>query len=448
MKKTLVLILCGLLAGFAAAWAWMNYVVPRWQRSAADNTYWPVVSRLDQGGEALAYFHAEEVVRPARELLAGLMRNVAVLPAERRSQALQGLDMLDMMFAEYGLEELSGIGFSSIAVRPGLHRVRAVFHHRPGRGKGLVWNMMGPAPRPLDELDLLPQGTALAFASDYNLFQLIEWMSRIVPKVVAKVPGAATGPTPEQAMAMMKAGMQVVGIDYDRLRKSYGGSLGFLLSLDPEKRVLLPGKKKPLSIPEPAFALFLRVHDPYLFDTLKGKLTVTGHNKFSEAGGIRKIAFPRLPAPFPMEPVIVQKGAWLLAASRPELAEKVFSSSSPRLAGSDSFRLVRHKAPRRGNGFGYVDPLLPRLAAQALRENLSAVQPREALERILAVLDKCPGMYWVLENTDQGLVYTFNHGLEISSLPGVIEALVQISAQRRKSHAPAAQGPQTSPGSL
>lgn len=448
MKKSLLLILCGLLAGAAAAWAVMNFVVPGWKRSAVDNTYWPVVSRLDQGGEALAYFHAEEVVRAARELLAGLARNVAALPEERRPQALQGLDMLDMMFAEYGLDELSGVGFSSIAVRPGLHRVRAVFHHRPGRGQGLVWNMMGPAPRPLDELDMLPQGTALAFASDYNLFQLIEWMSRIVPKVVAKGSGASTGPTPEQAMAMMKAGMQSAGIDYDRLRKSYGGRLGFLLVLDPEKRVLLPGKEKPLSIPEPAFALLVRVNDPYLFDTLKDKLTATGHNKFSEAGGVKKIVFPRLPAPLPMEPVILQKGPWLLAASRPELAEKVFGPGSPRLADSDAFRLVRHKAPRRGNGFGYVDPLLPRLAAQALRENLAAFQPRPALEKVLAVLDKCPGMYWVLENTDQGLVYTFNHGLEISSLPGLIEALVQISAQGKKAQASAAQEPAASPSSL
>lgn len=435
MKKSLILILCGLVLGAAAAWAVMHFAVPLWKRSAVDNTYWPVMSRLDPGGEALAYIHAEEIGKAAQALLAGLIRNVAALPAERRAQAMQGLDMLDLMFKEYGLAEISGLGFSSFAVKPGLHRVRALLHHRPGRDKGLLWAMTGPSPRPLDEMGLLPAGTALAFASDYDLFKLIEWTSRIAPKMVAQGAGNAAGPTPDQAMAMMKAGMQTAGIDYDRLRKSYGGRLGFLLVLDPEKRVLLPAKEKPLSIPEPSFALLMRVNDSYLFDALKGRLTATGHNRFSEAGGMKKIAFPRLPVPLPLEPVIVQKGEWLIAASRAALAEKILDKSSPRLAGGPAFREIAYKAPRRGNGFGYVDPLLPRLVAQAMRENTAKTRPQAALEKITGFLENCKGFYWVVENSEQGLVYTLNHGMEISALPGLIEAFIQIAAEKSKEKA-------------
>ena len=137
-------------------------------------------------------------------------------------------------------------------------------------------------------------------------------------------------------MAMIKAGMQAAGVDADRLFKSYGGRLGLLLVLDPEKRVTLPAKGKPLSIPEPAFALLLRVNDTYLFDTIKGKLAAAGQTKASEEGGVKKIAFPRLPAPFPLEPVIVQKGEWLLAASSRAVADAVFSGGTPRLAGSET----------------------------------------------------------------------------------------------------------------
>ncbi len=432
MKKTLILILCGLVLGAAAAWAVMHYAAPFWKRSAVDNTYWQVLSRLDQGGEALVYIHAEEISKAAQSLLAGLMRNVAALPEERRAQAMQGLDMLDLMFKEYGLDEVSGLGFSSFAVQPGLRRVRAILHHRPGRSKGLLWNVTGPQPRPLDEMGLLPAGTALAFASDYDLFRLIEWTSRIAPKIVAQG-GAA--PSPDQAMAMMKAGMQAGGIDYDRLRKSYGGRLGFLLALDPEKRVLLPAKEKPLSIPEPEFALFMRVNDNYLFDALKGKLTASGHSKFSEAGGVKKIAFPRLPAPWPLEPVIVQKGEWLIAASRDALAEKILDKGSPRLAAGAAFKEIARKAPRRGNGFGYVDPLLPRLIAQAMRENMAMPRPPAALEKITGFLESCKGFYWVMENSDLGLAYTFNHGMEISSLPGLIEAFIQIADEKAKEKA-------------
>jgi hypothetical protein len=229
--------------------------------------------------------------------------------------------------------------------------------------------------------------------------------------------------------------MQAAGINYDRLFKSYGGRLGFLLTLDPEKRVALPLGAKPVSIPEPAFALLVRVNDAYLFDTLKSKLTATGHNKFSEAGGMKRIAFPRLPAPFPLEPVIAQKGEWLLAASRSSLVESIFGARGPRLAASQDFKQMAFKLPRRGNGFGYAGPLLPRLVAQALRENMAVFPVPAALEKITKFIEQGKGFCQVWENSDQGFVYTINHGFEISSLPGLLEAFVEIAREKAKAAA-------------
>ncbi len=439
MKKSLILILCGLLLGAAAAWAVIHYVVPRWQRSAVDNTFWQVTSRLDQGGEAYAYLHAEQVTQAVQEVLAGLKKNVELMPEERRAQARQGLGMAELMFKGYGLDEISGLGFSSFAVRPGLHRVRVVLHHRPGKNKGLIWNIAGPAPRALDEMGMLPADTALAFASDYNIAKLVEWMSQVGPKIAGQ--GAPAAPAPDQTMAMMKAGLQSVGIDYDRLFKSYGGRLGFLLTLDPEKRVALPIGAKPLSIPEPAFALLVRVNDTYVFDTFKAKLAAAGQPKISEEKGMRKIAFPPLPAPFPLEPVIAQKGEWLLAASRLSLLDAVFSGSGPRLADSKAFKEIAYKLPRSGNGFGFFSPLLTRLVAQALRENLATFPAPAALEKITKFLEQAKGLCQVWENSEQGFVYTINHGFEVSSLPGLIEAFVEIAGERAKALAAAAPAP-------
>ena len=193
----------------------------------------------------------------------------------------------------------------------------------------------------------------------------------------------------------------------------------------------LPLGAKPLSIPEPAFALLLRVNDAYLFDTLKTKLTATGHNKASEEKGIKKIVFPRLPAPFPLEPVIAQKGQWLLLASRNSLVENIFNAQGARLSGSDDFREMAYKLPRRGNGFGFASPLLPRLVAQMLRENMAAFPVPSALEKITAFIEKGKGFCQVWENSDQGLVYTINHGFEISSLPELIEAFMEIAREKK-----------------
>jgi len=428
MKKTLILLLCGLLIGAAAAWALITFVIPNWHRSAVDNTFLQVTSKLDQGGEAFAYFHAEKVSGAFKDVISGLQKNVSALPEARQVQAKQGLDMVNLMFKSYGLEEISGLGFSSFAVKPGLHRVRVVIHHRVGQNKGLIWNMAGPTPRFLDEIELLPADTALAFVSDYNIVKLIEWLGQLGQKMGSQDPQSQGM---EQGMAMMKAGLQSAGIDADRLLKSYGGRLGFLLTLDPEKRVTLPLGTKPLSIPEPAFALLLRVNDAYLFNTLKTKLTATGQNKATEVKGLKKIVFPRLPGPFPMEPVIAQKGEWLLLASRDSLVENVFNGPEPRLAGSEAFRKMAYKLPRRGNGFGYASPLLPRLVAQALRENMAAFPVPSALEKITVFIEKSMGFCQVWENSDQGLVYTINHGFEISSLPGLIEAFMDIAREKK-----------------
>lgn len=441
MKKSLILILCGLLLGAAAAWAVIQFVVPRWHRSAVDNTYWQVTSKLDAGGEAFAYLHAEQFSQAFRSVLASLQKNVDALPQAGQAQARQGLGMLDMVLKGYGLEEISGLGFSSFAVRPGLHRVRVVLYHRPGHDQGLIWNILGPAPRPLDEIGMLPAGTALAFVSDYNIAKLTEWISRFGSAMAAQNAQGAQGPTPEQGLAMMKGAMQMAGVDYDRLIKSYGGRLGILLALDPEKRVSLPLGAKPLSLPEPAFAMLVRVNDNYLFDTLKGKLTATGHNKASEADGVKKIAFPRLPAPFPLEPVIAQKGEWLIAASRPSLVEDIFAARTPRLADSDAFKEMAYKLPRSGNGFGYLSPILPRLAAQALRENAASFPAPAALEKIAAFVQQGKGLCDVWENSDQGLVYTINHGFDVSSLPGLIDAFMEIAREKAKASAAAVPAP-------
>ncbi len=446
MKRSFILILCGLLVGIVAAWPVFHYVVPRWHRSAVDNTFWQVTSKLDQGGEAFAYAHTEQIVKVVQDVLSSLNKSVDALPEAHRAKTRRGLEMANIMIKGYGLDEISGLGFSSFAVKPGLHRVRMVLHHRPGRSKGLIWNIAGPVPRFLDEMELLPVDTALAFVSDYNLVKLIEWVSQVGPKMAGQGAPGAQGQTPDQAMAMIKAGLQTAGIDADRLFKSYGGRMGFLLTLDPEKRVTLPLAAKPLSIPEPAFALLVRVNDSYLFDMLKNKLVASGKAKISGNGELNKIVFPRLPLPIPFEPVIAQKGEWLLAASRSAIIDNILGGGA-RLVSGEAFREIAYKMPRRGNGFGYASPLLPRLVAQILRENLlrggnmASASSAVPLEKVIAFLEGAKGFCQVWENSDQGLVYTVNHGFEISSLPGLIEAFVEIAEEKAREQAAASAMP-------
>jgi hypothetical protein len=298
-----------------------------------------------------------------------------------------------------------------------------VIHHRPGRDKGLIWNIAGPSPRYLNEMDMLADDTALAFVSDYNIEKLASWIGQQGQKMIGQEMG--------QGLAMMKSSLAAAGIDGDRLLKSYGGRLGLLLTLDPEKRVTIPLGGSSITIPEPGIAILVQVNDSYLFDLIKGKLVASGQAQFKDESGVKKIIFPRLPMPFPFEPTIAQKGNWLLAASMGSVVQGVFDSDGQRLSDNEEFKAMAYKMPRRGNGFGYISPMVPRLVARIMRENKTVFPTPAALEKIAAILARSKGFCHVWENSATGLVYTINHGFEISTLVEFAEAFIEIAREKK-----------------
>ncbi|MDW7759521.1 MAG: hypothetical protein SCM96_02660 [Acidobacteriota bacterium] len=440
MKKALIFILIGVLLGAAAGWAFIRYVLPLWQPSHVDNTFYETTSKLDKGGEVFVYLHAEQVMRAVVDALDGFDKALELMPEEHKVKARPGLDMARIMFESYGLDEISGVGISSFSFKPGLRRVRLVLHHRPGKDQGLIWNAAGAAARSLDELNLLPADTALAVSQDADIAGLIEWASRFGSRIGDAEGKNQAGPSPDQAMALMKGALQMAGIDFDRLMASYGGRFGYLITLDTEKRVAIPAKDKPVLIPEPAFALFIHVKDDYIFDTIKAKAPESGKPPAGADQDVRKIVFPPILAPFPVEPAIAQKGGWLVAASRPSLLDAVLSGMGPRLSADKDFKEIAARLPRKGNGFSYVSPRLMRAAAQAMRENLTGFPASSALARIAGILDQSKGLCQVREVSERGIVATIHHGFDVASLPELVDALAEIarkSAQVRKTAAPA-----------
>jgi hypothetical protein len=423
MKKTLVLSLIALLIGAIGTWAVIKVVLPQWNRSQVNNTYWQVTDKLDQGGEAFGYLHTEKITAALLQFLANLEKTMAPASDSGQGKAAQAFSIMNMLFKSYGLEEISGLGYSSITIRPGLHRNRFVIHHRPGRDKGLIWNISGPTPRYLDEMDMLAGDTALAFVADYNIEKLADWIG----KQGQKISGQQMG----QGLGMLKAGLAAAGIDGDRLLKSYGGRLGFIITLDPEKRISIPMNGSSISIPEPGIAILIQVNDSYLFDLIKGKATPSGQAQFKDEAGVKKISFPRLPLPFPLEPTIAQKGNWLIAASIGSVVQGVFGSKGQRLGDNEEFKAISYKLPRRGNGFGYVSPMVPRLVAQMLRENKTVLPAPAAMEKIAAILTRSKGLCQVWENSASGLVYTINNGFEFSTLAELVEAFVEIAREKK-----------------
>jgi hypothetical protein len=422
MKKTLVLSLIALMIGAIGTWAVLKVVIPQWNRSAENNTYWEVTAKLDQGGEAFGYMHTEKISAALMGFLANLEKTMAPAAKDGQDKTAQAFTALNMLFKGYGLEEISGLGYSSITLKPGLHRNRFVIYHRPGRDQGLMWHIAGDAPRYLDEIDMLAGDTAMAFVADYNIEKLADWIG----KQGQKISGQQMG----QGLAMMKMGLAAAGVDGDKLLKSYGGRLGFILTLDPEKRVAIPMGGSSISIPEPGIAIMIQVNDSYLFDLIKAKAAPSGQARFKDEAGVKKLVFPRLPMPFPLEPTIAQKGNWLILASINSVVQGMFAAEGQKLSDMDEYKAMSYKLPRRGNGFGYVSPMVPRLIGQMLRENKTVFPAPGAMEKIAAILARSKGMCNVWENSSSGLVYTVNHGFEISTVTELLETFVAIAREK------------------
>ncbi len=433
MKKALVLSFIALWIGIIGTYAMLKVVVPQWNRSAVNNTFWETTKKLDHGGEAFAYLHAEKITAAVLQFITQLEKSLPPAEAGEQASRTQAFALINGMFKSYGLEEISGLGFSSFTLKPGLHRNRLVIHHRPGRNKGLIWNIAGRAAHDLSEFDMLANDTAMAFVADYDIEKMIRWVSEQGMKMSGQQMG--------QGLDVMKMGLASAGIDYDRVLKSYGGRMGFILTLDPEKRISIPVGNSQISIPEPGMAILLKVNDTYLFDLIKGKTVPGGQSKFKDEAGLKKITFPRLPMPFPLEPVIAQKGEWLIAATIGSVADGVLDATGRKLSDSDEYQALAYKLPRRGNGFGYVSPMVPRLIAQVLRENKAAFPSPGAMEKIAAILVRSKGLCQVWENSASGLVYTVHHGLEVSTLAELAGVIVEIANEKTRSEAAAAPPP-------
>jgi hypothetical protein len=181
-----------------------------------------------------------------------------------------------------------------------------------------------------------------------------------------------------------------------------------------------------MEILEPGMAIVLGVHDETLFDFFKSKLAFA---EASEDQGVKRLRIPVPPLPVPLQPEIVQRDNLLILASHGNVTEAMFAArkAGNGLTATEEFKELSRNMPEQGNSFRFVGS---RLFEQIRDIQKKAVQAsgtpqKEAVgaEQIMDMLSKHMVWYGVLQNTDEGLVYTFNHSLDLENL-----ALVSATA--------------------
>ena len=334
-----------------------------------------VTSQLDPGGTLYVYLSTEGWFdKIASQLCPIIDMAIAseVDDEEERQTATAAVELIKRVFDGSGVNEISGIGMSSVPVADDLYLNRTVVHHYRDRGEGQLWTMFGESPHPLEGLELLPANTAVAWFSDFRPAQLWNWVKGEISHTDIE--------ELQQGFAQFQEGLSGEGIDLDALLGSMAGEFGIALTLDEENPVEIPIEDETLRVPAPAAMLAIRTNDDAIFKLLADNLPEEFER--GEQNGVRTLTSPPLPAPFPAQVVIAQTDEALIVASTPALLEAslaVAADEAEGLVDTAEFKALSEGLPRRGNGFIFVGERLGN-ALKQLQERIIEEAAAEADE--------------------------------------------------------------------
>lgn len=329
--------------------------------SAEKTSFAEVTAQLDPGGNLYAYLSTEQWLDGISTKMAGWQKTLASIPdtdAHDRDNLVKGFALATKLVHDSGVEDVSGVGISGIAIEPGLYRTKLFVHHYSGKGQGFGWSLLGGQPHPLTGLDLLPTNTVLALFSDTDVPQL--W------KVLQKEVAASDLPQAQEWLQQLPQQFeQQTQIKWDRLLASLGGEFGMAVTFDTAHPVTIPlPTSKPLDIPEPALLLMIKVKDDTIFDrvdaALKANDQISQQVESVNEGNLkmRSMAVP-LPLPIRLHPAIATSDGYLFLASSEILIKQVLAvkaGKAPGLKSTADFARLSQNIPLTGNQFTYVSP--------------------------------------------------------------------------------------------
>lgn len=319
--------------------------------SAEKNSFDEVTSKLDKGGNLYLYLSTEQALNGLSEKLNGISNVIANIPSGQNDNINKVFGFVSGWLKDSGVEQISGVGMSSIAREPGFYYSKLVVHHYAGPADGMIWKVLGKSAHPLPELDMLPETTVLAFFSDLDVPLVWKDVQEHVKRLDIPAATAGLDAFPEQ----FKKG---TGLDLDTVLSSLGGNYGFILTLDPDKKVSLPLGGNPMEIPTFGAAIVAKVKSDAIFDRVdqlaKGNPMVVRVD-----GSDLKMRTMTIPIPLPIElrPSIARSGDYLIISTSDNMIHELLDCKSGKKKGfksTEEFAHLSQGVPMEGNNFTLV----------------------------------------------------------------------------------------------
>lgn len=404
-------------------------------KSAEPTSFKEVTSKLDPGGNFFMYVSTERWLKGLSDKVEswhGLANSVPELQ-DKRQQVDNAFNVGTKLIKDSGLEEISGIGMSSIAREPGVYYNKMIVHHYAGQGNGFIWRIFGKEPHDLDGLDLLPANTAMAAFYDLDANEIWSVIQKECEQ--SGFPEAA-----DFIKAFPQQFQKGTGIKWEDALGSLDGEFGIVITLDDTKtiRIPVPGQEG-LEVPEPGVMLVVKVKSDVIFDRVDQLL-----QKMQQAGmvsvnkdGLKMRTVP-VPIPIlPLRPSIASSSGYLILATSDSLIQEAMAvkGGKPGLKSTEEFKKLATDIPTKGNQFCYLSQRFGKAIVSIQQKSLDANKgmpdQMKGMLQSLIQPDKAAFAYAVGANTDEGWVTVANgnqSSANILAATAVVPAVVAGAA--------------------
>jgi hypothetical protein len=399
-------------------------------QSAEKNSFQEVTSHLDPGGNLYLYFSTEQLLDGLSAKASNLRQLLGAIPnvkEDDRQNIEKAINVVTNLIKSSGIEDVSGLGVSSIAAEKEFHHTKALLHHYKGKGSGFLWTLFGQKPHSLDALNLLSTNTAVAIFSDFDIPLL--W------SVIQKQVQQSGFPEAEQELKKLPQHFEMAtGLKWDQVLASLGGEYGLVLTLNDSKKISIPiPTAQPLEIPDPALMLVAKVKDDTIFNRVDEALKSSGQSVFRTDEAELKMRTVALPLPLPIQlgPTIATSHGYLFIGSTDLVIKEalaVRAGKSPGLKSTQEFQRLAKGVSQEGNNFVFLSERFGQAIREIQTRALAMTQASGSQKELLSLFgsEHAAYLYSVGANTDEGWLGISNGNQHPSKL-FLASAIVPVS---------------------
>lgn len=303
-----------------------------------------------------------------------------------RANIDKGFDLAGEVIRSSGLEGITGVGVSGIALEKGFYQTKTFLHRAEGAPAVGGWNLLGGPAHDQPEINWLPADTVLAHFSDLNVPGVWHGLKNL----------AEESGIPEVQESFAQAGEAIAmatGIPADELFASLKGRHGIIVTVDESRRVRLPlpDGSGTFEMGAPGLLVCLAMNNDRVFQQVETMLESNPDLIRDERDGAQLRSMElAVRFPVPVMPTLISMDGYLVIASTDTLAHAFLDTMTgikPGLGAGDEFKRLTDGLSLEGNSFTFVSEkvggLVTRFQVMAMESTAEDDPlPRAILERI------------------------------------------------------------------